>query len=122
MSFAVFNNITHEIYQLETAPPKFSDIDRGKLARTMSPVNLTMDAFLDKAVGHETKEKAFFLIYQLKRLFPHLTHLDLIAEDLPIRNDFSNLKRKKEKKIPQKSSYLRDFERKVKIVPIKGAL
>ena len=60
MSFAAFNTIYYQIFQLEIVPPKFTDIEGDKLARTMSPLNLTMDALLDKAVGPEPKEKAFF--------------------------------------------------------------
>ena len=46
-ALAAFNVITNAILQMETTPPKFSGIERSKLARTIAPVNSAMDAFLN---------------------------------------------------------------------------
>ena len=75
MSLVAFNIATFSILELETVPPKFSDLTGRKLVRTMAPVNKTIDAVLNKAVGIEKKEQAFFFIYQLKRIFPNLKHI-----------------------------------------------
>ena len=69
-AYAAFYPVTYEILQIETTPPKFSNIEAEKLARKMAPVNSSMDDLLDKAGDPENKEKAFFLIYQHKWLFP----------------------------------------------------
>ena len=70
-ALAGFNPVTHMILEMETTPPKFSDIEKNKLTRIIAPVNRAMDALLEKAVGPEKNEKALFLIYQLKRLLPN---------------------------------------------------
>ena len=40
-AFAAFNVITNRILQMETTPPKFSGIERSKLARTIAPMSQT---------------------------------------------------------------------------------
>ena len=40
-AFAAFNVFTNRILKMETTPPKFSGIERSKLARTIAPMSQT---------------------------------------------------------------------------------